>query len=456
MSPSPLPADLVLTGGAVLTLDDRDTEGTAIAVRGGRIVHVGDDAGALALVGEGTRHIELDGRAVIPGINESHFHATWLGAIWPATIMDGLAGGSGFAQSTTLETSAQRRAAILKAGDVAASLGITSYTEPGLGPGEDDGATGACGSDVIAQYRALAAEGLLRARVTVLMLFGEIDGPSSLDDFRDGMAALADASGGPHDLDSEWLRIGGIKVFADGIPPMRSAWIHGHYPDGSHGELLVGGADEAEREANMRAMITLAHELGYQVGVHATGDRSIDTVADAVASLEPADLRHYVIHGDLVSRSTLERMAGLGMGLNTQAGLAPATGGMLAAALSPEVAASAWPLADALAAGIRLCLSSDAPVLSPDWRVGIAAAAEWAGEGRLGDARQTMLTLLRAYTVHPAWQDRAETWKGALSVGKVADLCVLARNPLEVAPAQLPGVDVELTIAGGRVVFERG
>ncbi len=448
MSHTPLPADLVLTGGAVLTLDELGTEGTAIAVRAGRIAYVGDDTGALAHVGEGTRHIELAGRAVIPGINESHFHATWLGAIWPATIMDGLAGGSGFAQSTTLDTSAQRRAAILKAGDIAASLGITSYTEPGLGPGEDDGATGACGSDVLVQYRALAAEGLLRARVTVLMLFGEIDGPSSLDDFERGMRDLE-----LDDSDSEWLRIGGVKVFADGIPPMRSAWIHGHYPDGSHGELLVGGADEAEREANMRAMITLAHDLGYQVGVHATGDRSIDTVASAVASLSPADLRHYVIHGDLVSRATLDRMAALGMGLNTQAGLAPATGGMLAATLSPEVAAAAWPIADALAAGIPLCLSSDAPVLTPDWRIGIATAAEWAGEGRLGDARETMLTLLKAYTVHPAWQDRAESWKGTLGVGKVADLCVLARNPLEVAPAQLPGVDVELTIAGGRVVF---
>jgi len=450
MSHTPLNADLVLTGGIVLTLDDRQTEGTAIATRGGRIVYVGGDDGALELLGPDTRHIELAGRAVIPGINESHFHATWLGAIWPATIMDGLAGGSGFGQSTTLETSEARRAAILKAGDIAASLGITSYTEPGLGPGEDDGATGACGSDVLVQYRALAAEGLLRARVNVLMLFGEIDGPSDIDDFRDGMAALAD-----DDLDSEWLRVGGIKVFADGIPPMRSAWIHGHYPDGSHGELLVEGVDEAGREANMRAMITLAHELGYQVGVHATGDRSIDTVADAVAALSPADLRHYIIHGDLVSRPTLERMAALGMGLNTQAGLAPATGGMLAATLSPEVAAAAWPIADALAAGIPLCLSSDAPVLTPDWRVGIAAAAEWAGEGRLGDARETMLTLLRAYTVHPAWQDRAESWKGTLGVGKVADLCVLSRNPLEVTPAQLPGVAVELTVAGGRVVFER-
>jgi hypothetical protein len=189
--------------------------------------------------------------------------------------------------------------------------------------------------------------------------------------------------------------------------------------------------------------------------VHATGDRSIDTVADTVASLSRTDLRHYVIHGDLVSRSTLDRMAALGMGLNTQAGLAPATGGMLAATLTPEVAAAAWPIADSLAAGIPLCLSSDAPVLTPDWRIGIAAASEWAGEGRLGDARETMLTLLKAYTVHPAWQDRAESWKGALAVGKVADLCVLARNPLEVTPAQLPGVEVELTIAGGRVVFER-
>ncbi|MBX3099185.1 MAG: amidohydrolase family protein [Salinibacterium sp.] len=450
MPPNQLNADLILTGGLVLTLDERNSEATAIATRGGRIVYVGDDDGAIALVTDASRHIDLAGRAVIPGINESHMHATWLGAIWPATIMDGLAGGSGFAQSTTLESSAERRAAILRAGDIAASLGITSYTEPGLGPGEDDGATGACGSDVLEQYRALAAEGLLRARVTVLMLFGELDGPSTIDDFERGIHDLAD-----DDPDSEWFRIGGIKVFADGIPPMRSAWIHGHYLDGTHGTLLVEGIDESDRAENMRAMITLAHELGYQVGVHATGDKSIDAVVEIVESLDGSDLRHYIIHGDLVGRSTLDRMAALGIGLNTQAGIAPATSAMLAATLGPQVALNAWPIPDALAAGIPLCLSSDAPVLTPDWRIGIAAAAAWAGEGSLGDPRQTMLTLLKTYTVNPAWQDRAESWKGTLTVGKVADLCVLARNPLEVTPAELPGVTVDVTVAGGRVVFER-
>src|SRR5690606_38601659 len=147
------------------------------------------------------------GRALLPGINESHLHATWLGAMWPATIMEAMAAGpAAFSEPTPLTTSQQRREAILKAGEIAASLGITSYTEPGLGPGEDAGATGACGSDVLEQYRRLAAEGALRARVNVLMLFGVLDGASNLGDFERGIEGM-EGGAAQGDSDPAWLRI---------------------------------------------------------------------------------------------------------------------------------------------------------------------------------------------------------------------------------------------------------
>ncbi len=68
------PADFVLTGGRVVTLAAADTIASAVAIRDGRIVHVGDDAAALALVGPKTVRYDAAGRTVIPGINESHVH----------------------------------------------------------------------------------------------------------------------------------------------------------------------------------------------------------------------------------------------------------------------------------------------------------------------------------------------------------------------------------------------
>ena len=67
-------ADLVLTGGVVYTVDPKGTVAEAVAVRSGRIVYVGDDAGARKLVGPGTELIELEGRMVLPGMIETHHH----------------------------------------------------------------------------------------------------------------------------------------------------------------------------------------------------------------------------------------------------------------------------------------------------------------------------------------------------------------------------------------------
>ncbi|HWG98789.1 MAG TPA: amidohydrolase family protein, partial [Pilimelia sp.] len=252
------------------------------------------------------------------------------------------------------------------------------------------------------------------------------------------------------------LRVIGVKIFADGIPPMRSAYTHRCYADGGRAALLVRGGDDAEREANLGHMIIAAHRAGLQVGVHATGDRSIDVVLDAVQRARAerdVDLAHYVIHGDLVTPAQLRRMAALGVGLSAQPGIAVCTHGLVDQALGAGAGAAAWPLRAALEAGIPLCLSSDAPVLSPDWRRQIAAADEWMGPA--SDVRGRMETLLRCYTVHPAGQDRAAAWKGTLAPGMAADLCVLAADPFGVSPAELPDVEVDLTVLAGEVVHER-
>ncbi len=450
------PAELVLTGGTVLTFDQDDTIATALAVGGGRIVRVGAAEDVSPLIGPTTRVVDLAGGAVLPGINDSHLHGAWLGSIWPNLIMDSLAAGAPpAAPPPRLDGSDARRAAILKTGELLAKVGVTSYTEPGLGPGEDAGPTGCFTADVLREYAELAAEGRLRARVTALMLFGELDGPSRLEALRDGLAGFAP----PKDVPG-WFRVAGVKIFADGIAPMRNAWTRAPYPDGSHGDLLVAGADIDERAANLVAMIAAAHAAGHQIGVHATGSQAVDVVVRAFAEQmagDGRDARHYVIHGDLLEDDTVQAMARAGVGLNTQPGIPAAMGPMMAEAVGPELAAIAWPVRDALAAGVPLCLSSDAPVLTPDWRAGVAAAVTRGGidpSARDAAQRLAVLAALRAYTATPAWQDHAETWKGTLEAGKVADLCVLGGDPLRVEPAALTELPIRMTVVDGVVTHE--
>ncbi|MGH3244203.1 MAG: amidohydrolase family protein, partial [Spirillospora sp.] len=249
-------ADLVFTGGRVHTVDARDHVAEAVAVRGGRIARVGAAEEIAPLAGPDTRIVHLDGRSVLPGINDSHLHGMWLGAMWPNLLMDQLA-GSGNAPShepppgpSRLETADDRRRAILRTADLLASFGITSYTEPGLGPGEDDGATGCFGSAALHDYAELAAQGRLKARVTALLLFGELDGRSSAKELLDGLRDFKP----PADVPGRF-RVAGVKIFADGIPPMRTAWTDRPYTDGSHGALLIDGRTDAAREEALRTMI---------------------------------------------------------------------------------------------------------------------------------------------------------------------------------------------------------
>ncbi|NUP01763.1 MAG: amidohydrolase family protein [Nonomuraea sp.] len=430
----------------MLTFDAGDSRAAGLAVRGGRVVAVGPDERVRAYAGPDTRVLSLAGRTVLPGINDSHLHAAWLGAVWPDTLIseNGLSAHPG----RLLADEDARRAAVLRAGRICASLGITSYTEPGLGPGEDDGETGCFSQAVLDTYATLAKEGELRTRVTALRLFGVLDGPSTLAAVTAGLRAPLPPS------DPSWLNVAGIKIFADGIPPMRSAWTCHPYAEGGHGSLLVDGADDAERERNLRTMIGLAHRAGLQVGVHATGDRSVETFVDTVAGLpDGAAGRHYVIHGDLVNPAQIARMGMLGMGLTTQPVIAVATAEWVTGALGADVAGSAWPLKDLLSSGVTFTLSSDAPVTTPDWRVQLAAACELLGERA---PRPGLMTrLLRCYTTAPAVQDGAADWKGSLEVGKAADFCVLDRDPLAVAPAELPEVAIDATVVGGQVVHLR-
>lgn len=440
------PADLILRGGVVHTETRSPSSYSGIAVRDGRVLCTGSDREVSALADARSEVIELAGRAVLPGINDAHAHAAWLGARWPDTLLDGHAPGP----TRPLRDAAQRRWAILRAGDLFASLGITSYTEPGIGPGEDNGATGAFGSPVVHEYATLAAQGLLRARVTVLSLYGQLDGPSEFEAVLAGLGDILPAA------DPRWLRFAGVKIFADGIPSMCSAYTDRPYACGRRAELLVGGLDNGEREANLGRMIRAAHLAGRQVGVHATGDRSIEVVLDAIERARAeydVDLGHYIVHGDLVTRRQLARMAKLGVGLDMQPGIAVANGASVHGVFGTADPPQAWPLSTALESGLPLCLTSDAPVLAPDWRHQIAAADEWLGP--TSDPQRRMRRLLHCYTAEPARQDGAGSWKGTLAPGAAADLCVLEADPLQLEPAQLPEIAVDTTIVDGRVVYDR-
>ncbi|GAT72453.1 hypothetical protein MHM582_0926 [Microbacterium sp. HM58-2] len=432
-------ADLIIRGGRIHRFDAEESTATALAVRDGVIVALDEKAEAL----RARDTVELDGRTAIPGVNDAHLHAAWLGARWPHLFFseDPAAHQP---SGRLVSTPAERHAALLRAWRLLAELGITSYTEPGIGPGEDEGETGCFDTGMLDAYVELHRAGAQTSRVTMLRLFGAIDGESTLEDFERGLRMPAPQT------DPRWLAITGVKIFADGIPPLATAWVQEPYADGTTGHLLTRGEDPVTA---FRRMVELAVRDGRQVAVHATGDRSIEEFLLALEGLgaPTASGPHYVVHGDLATPDQIERLRRIGAGFAVQPLIAAHTHAWAGAQLGPARLATAWPLREMLDAGVLTTVTSDAPIATPDWRASLDAALALLGADVVGTRR----ALLRRMTADAARQDGAEAWKGTLETGKVADLTVLDEDPLE--PGRpFAAAGVARTIVGGRTVFSSG
>jgi predicted amidohydrolase YtcJ len=125
----------------------------------------------------------------------------------------------------------------------------------------------------------------------VLLLLGEYGG-LTLEDLKSNLETIEL----PEDVPKEWLNFPGIKIFADGIPPTMTSWMNEDFLLGGHGSSVIPGKTEREQADNLTEMISFVHSKGFQVGVHATGDRAIDVTIDGLVKccneIRGKDLRH--------------------------------------------------------------------------------------------------------------------------------------------------------------------
>lgn len=348
----------------------------------------------------------------------------------------------------------EKRAAIRAAQDRLLAMGVTAFTDPGLGPGASTLMDGTGDLEAIEAYRQLADEGALHLRVDVMLLYGGLGGTTSA-----AVAAGLDVWGAPRRMAPHGhLGISQVKVFADGIPRSRTAWMHEPYDDCSHGHLTVAGSTDEERVAELEAIVREAASRGWQIGVHTIGDHAIDTVVGALVALDAEALsrRHYVIHGDFASDEALRSMSGSSLTLNANPSIRWSVGDGVNPIIGAERNASRQRLRTAWDLGVNVCASSDAPVAPPDWRVMVAAAVTRSISTdplRTDSERLTMREALLTLTRNPAWQSHAEQWRGALTPGMAADLVVLERAVQWDEPWSLTEASVRATLTGGQLRY---
>jgi predicted amidohydrolase YtcJ len=339
--------------------------------------------------------------------------------------------------------------AIARAAEVYLREGVTSCTEAGIG-----GGWVAHSPAELAAYAAARDAGRLGVRVE-LMTAGEVLHPLGAH-AADNLVAGLDL-GIRTGFGDDWLRLGAVKIFADGSLVGRTAAMHEPYHGSDGSGYLQNDA------AALRAAIIAAHRSGWQVATHAIGDLAIDVVLDAyeqaLAEYPRRDPRHRIEHFAVVQPGQVARAAGLGVIAVPQGRFASELGDGMLAAVGPDRHGWLYRQRSLLEAGMVLPGSSDRPVVAGAPLLGIAdmvnrrtASGEPFNPGEAVTAEQA----LRAWTWGSAYASRQEHLKGSIAPGMLADLVVLSEDPTAVSPERIAGLEVLATIVGGQARYDPG
>ncbi len=259
---------------------------------------------------------------------------------------------------------------------------------------------------------------------------------------------------GPFGDDMLW--IGPLKMYIDGSMIGGTATFCDPY--GEHGEH--DGLLYHEPEV-LRDLVVRAHRNGWQIGIHAQGDKAIGIVLDAFeAAMEAdprSDPRHRIEHCGYPTPAQLERMAGLGVIAVNQPSLLVNNGEGFMAGLGPERGHWLQPMRAEANAGVRFVLSSDSPVTSFNPLVTMAAAmlrTTLGGQIIGPDQVITIEEAVRAHTIEAAYSLHAEDRLGSVEVGKLADLTVVDGDLFATPASQIADLGIWMTVLGGEVVYE--
>jgi predicted amidohydrolase YtcJ len=251
-------------------------------------------------------------------------------------------------------------------------------------------------------------------------------------------------------FDDLWVRRGLWKYILDGTFSTRTAWLLEPYvgESGNYG-IATGVADSIER------YLGLSIRKRRQAAFHAIGDRTIRELINAVErhtrrQEEIADLRLRIEHAQLIDPEDIPRLRRLGILVSAQPS-ALGTPEKDADLLGQERAARAYPYRSLLDEGVQLSFGSDMPgEASFDPLLGIHYTVNRSGAERIGAAEA-----LRAYTLGSAYAEFQESQKGSITAGKLADLAILSGDPLSVKPETIKDIEVQMTILGGRIVYQK-
>jgi len=353
-------------------------------------------------------------------------------------------------------TEAQDRAAIRGAQAAMHALGLTSVQDAWLDP------------DELAFWERVHAAGELRVRFRGALI---MEPGQTLAEWRDRLDAY-EAQAFPLRGGSR-LDAGILKGFVDGVVEARTASMLAPYEGDTASGLPTFEPDVLD------AFVAEADRRGWQVELHAIGDRGVRLALDAFEHAARANgpwtgdphgtgaiagthvRRHRVEHIETIDPADIGRFASLGVVASMQpyhGDPSPSQIDVWAGNIGPERAGRAWAWRSIRDAGGTLAFGSDWPVVPFDPFIALNNAVNrqtqdgrpaggWLPAERLG-----MADALEAYTSGSAFAAFAEGRRGRIAPGLDADLVILDRDLLAAGPSAIIGTGVRLTVIGGRIV----
>ena len=342
--------------------------------------------------------------------------------------------GTGEPAPTPAEAAARARRVYELASAEVLSKGVTSFQDAGSTPGDVD------------LMKQLIDEGKIGNRLWVMLRIGNEALAASLAKYK------------TIDYGNGFLTVRAIKKSIDGALGPRGAWLLEPYADkpGDTGRNTTTVADIQETAR-------LALEHGYQLCVHAIGDRAnretLDIFQAAFKGRDGRALRWRVEHAQHLSAADIPRFGTLGVIASMQGVHCTSDAPYVLARLGPQRAAEgAYVWQKLMTSGAVVSNGTDAPVedVSPIASYYATVSRKLAdGSVFYPEQRMSRLEALKSYTINAAYAAFEEESKGTLKVGKYADVVVLSKDILNVPEAEIPATQVKYTIVAGKVKFKQ-
>lgn len=253
----------------------------------------------------------------------------------------------------------------------------------------------------------------------------------------------------------EWIRLGGVKQYADGSISERTAWLSQPY---------IGMGDyrglQVSRREDMYENGHKAHAAGWQLATHANGDLAIDEILGVYEQIQRempvGDPRYRIEHCTLLTPALIGRMKALNA-IPAPFSCYTYFHGDVMHFYGQDRLEHMFPMRDFLAAGLRPTDSSDytaSPSEPMMWLQSQTTRSDMQGNVWGANQRITVEQAIQCGTLHGAYGSFEEKLKGSIEPGKLADLLVLGKDPFRVEPAELISIPVERTMVGGKWVYE--